>query len=161
MGDALRLEELLYLSTLGGAKVLNMDHRIGNFEIGKEFDAIVVDPHANSHPIANRADDVETLLCKYIWKGDERNNAAVYCNGRQVYPAPESFTITKEYVNVGQVTLTYAASEDGPDDVGCALNTAVEWETVWEQSIVLYTFLSLLTLYLEYIEYIMNISLGA
>ncbi|OBS24247.1 hypothetical protein FPOA_04793 [Fusarium poae] len=36
---ALSLEEAFYLSTLGGANVLCLEKQIGNFEVGKEFDA--------------------------------------------------------------------------------------------------------------------------
>ena len=36
--------ELLHLATLGGAQALALDHRIGNFDAGKEADFVVVDP---------------------------------------------------------------------------------------------------------------------
>ncbi|KAK5996018.1 putative guanine deaminase [Cladobotryum mycophilum] len=40
---ALSLEEVFYLATVGGARVVGFGDEIGNFEVGKEFDAMVVD----------------------------------------------------------------------------------------------------------------------
>jgi len=42
----LSYNEIFFLATLGGAHVLNLEDKIGNFEIGKEFDALVVDAAA-------------------------------------------------------------------------------------------------------------------
>ena len=39
--------EALYLATLGGAKALGLSDRIGNFEVGKDADFIVVDQEKN------------------------------------------------------------------------------------------------------------------
>ena len=38
----LSVETLFYLATLGGAQVCNLEDRIGNFVVGKEFDALLV-----------------------------------------------------------------------------------------------------------------------
>ena len=38
----LSVEEALYLATVGGAKCLNLEAKIGTFEVGKEFDAQMV-----------------------------------------------------------------------------------------------------------------------
>lgn len=38
----LNLEALFYLATLGGAEVCNLEDRVGNFVVGKEFDALWV-----------------------------------------------------------------------------------------------------------------------
>lgn len=42
----LSYSEIFYLATLGGARVLNLEDRIGNFTIQKEFDALIVDAAA-------------------------------------------------------------------------------------------------------------------
>jgi guanine deaminase len=39
-------EHAFYLTTLGGAKALDLDSHIGNFETGKEADFLVIDEHA-------------------------------------------------------------------------------------------------------------------
>jgi 5-methylthioadenosine/S-adenosylhomocysteine deaminase len=46
-------EEFVYMSTLGGAKALNLDDKIGSLESGKEADIIVVDM-SHSHQIPTR-----------------------------------------------------------------------------------------------------------
>ena len=38
----------LYLATLGAAEALYLDDRIGNFEVGKEADFIVLDPQGTT-----------------------------------------------------------------------------------------------------------------
>ncbi|GAA5905260.1 uncharacterized protein JCM6883_006337 [Sporobolomyces salmoneus] len=38
----LTLETLFYLATLGGAQLCGMEDRIGSFEVGKEFDALLI-----------------------------------------------------------------------------------------------------------------------
>ena len=42
----LSYNEIFYLATLGGAHVMNLEAKIGNFEVGKEFDALVVNAAA-------------------------------------------------------------------------------------------------------------------
>ena len=43
-GVSLHPAELLFIGTLGGARALDMEDRIGNFDAGKEADFVVVDP---------------------------------------------------------------------------------------------------------------------
>jgi guanine deaminase len=45
-GHNLSPEQSFYLATLGGAKTLDMDDRIGNFATGKEADFLLLDPNA-------------------------------------------------------------------------------------------------------------------
>ncbi|GAA5835886.1 hypothetical protein JCM9279_002131 [Rhodotorula babjevae] len=47
-GKHLSLSALFYLATLGGAQVANVDERVGNFVVGKEFDALLVQTAASS-----------------------------------------------------------------------------------------------------------------
>jgi guanine deaminase len=47
--------ELLHLLTLGGAGILGLDHRVGNFDPGKDADLVVVDPGRHA-PLARRLD---------------------------------------------------------------------------------------------------------
>ena len=82
----LTLGEVLYLATLGGAEVLGIDGDVGNFEVGKEFDALLVD----LAPSGGRCVDLfghDTLLDsieKFVYNGDDRNIAKVWVGGRQV-----------------------------------------------------------------------------
>ncbi|GAA5884764.1 hypothetical protein JCM6882_005383 [Rhodosporidiobolus microsporus] len=74
----LPLETLFYLSTLGGAQVCNLDDRIGSFEKGKEFDAILVQTAqrapwgvgANGAARASTAEEEERALAGYEGDGD-------------------------------------------------------------------------------------------
>jgi guanine deaminase len=45
-GNNLSPEQSFYLATLGGAKALDMADKIGNFEVGKEADFLLLDPNA-------------------------------------------------------------------------------------------------------------------
>ncbi|KAI1100159.1 guanine deaminase [Jackrogersella minutella] len=81
----LDIEELFYLATLGGAEVCNLEARIGNFEPGKEFDALVIDAHASGvMTMLEDEDSVRTMFDKFIMTGDDRNIKEVYVCGRQV-----------------------------------------------------------------------------
>lgn len=42
--------EAFYLATQGGANLLNLGDEIGNFEVGKQFDALIVDPYVANSP---------------------------------------------------------------------------------------------------------------
>ncbi|KAF2832854.1 Metallo-dependent hydrolase [Ophiobolus disseminans] len=84
---ALSLEEVFYLATMGGAKVLCLEDQIGNFEVGKEFDAIWVTTTSGlQSAMTPREDDdsLQTIFEKFILTGDDRNMAHVYVRGRRV-----------------------------------------------------------------------------
>ncbi|XP_034243164.1 guanine deaminase isoform X2 [Thrips palmi] len=78
----LNYQEVFYLATLGGARALDMDNIVGNFAVGKEFDALLVsvpDPDLHVGPLNSLQ-----LLQKFIYCGSERNIKEVYVQGRQV-----------------------------------------------------------------------------
>ena len=84
---ALNINEVFYLATLGGAKVLCLADKIGSFEVGKEFDAVWVRTTTGleSAMTPREADDtLRTVFEKYIMTGDDRNVANVYVRGRRV-----------------------------------------------------------------------------
>jgi len=73
----------LYLATLGAAEALYLDDRIGNFDVGKEADFIVLDPRGTSisaHRTAHTS-SLGELLFALIVLGDDRNIAATYLQG--------------------------------------------------------------------------------
>lgn len=78
----------LFLATLGGAQALALDHKVGNFAAGKDFDALIVD--VSLPPIdlfdepANDADRLLEQLQKFLYVGDDRNITQVFVAGRQV-----------------------------------------------------------------------------
>lgn len=81
----LTLEESFRLATLGGAKVLHMSDRIGNFEPGKEFDALLVDVEAKGTPLDIFPEDTtEEKIQKFLYNGDDRNILQVFVAGRKV-----------------------------------------------------------------------------
>ncbi len=75
-----------YLLTLGGAKALNQDNFVGNFEIGKEADFVVVDASATElmRERLLHVEDIDELLFVLMILGDERNIASVYLQGKKV-----------------------------------------------------------------------------
>lgn len=82
------MSEAIYLATLGGAEAMAVSDVVGNFVVGKEFDALLIDVMA-ADPIdwfdgAVAQPDLMTLLQKFIYLGDDRNVAKVFVAGRQV-----------------------------------------------------------------------------
>jgi guanine deaminase len=76
----------LYLCTLGAAKVLNLEHCLGNFEAGKEADFVVLNLQATqliSERIATTK-NIEELLFSLITLGDDRLVDEVYIYGKKV-----------------------------------------------------------------------------
>jgi len=81
--------EAFYHATLGGARALSLDDKIGNFNVGKEADFVVLDPavtplqqlrYAISATSAEQGFVLMTL-------GDDRNIYRTYVNGKVVYEA--------------------------------------------------------------------------
>lgn len=104
----LTLAEAFYLGTLGSASICALDSVIGNFEEGKEFDALVVDLEQfhtqwpskdeiteehhhlalktpRNHMVNNidlwHHDDLLTSFEKFIYLGDDRNIHQVWVRG--------------------------------------------------------------------------------
>lgn len=78
----LSLAESFYIATLGGADLLNLKSKIGNFEIGKEFDALIISFDSIDHEPANET--LEEIFEKFIYLGDDRNIREVFVKGRQI-----------------------------------------------------------------------------
>ncbi|KAG0330618.1 hypothetical protein BG004_002066 [Podila humilis] len=85
METSLVVAELFYLATVGGARVMELQDKIGNFEVGKEFDAILVNTNVENSPVDVFTHDcVETQFEKYLFVGDDRNNEKIYVQGKEV-----------------------------------------------------------------------------
>ncbi|NWV47596.1 GUAD deaminase, partial [Daphoenositta chrysoptera] len=98
----LTLEEAFQLATLGGSQALGLDDVIGNFEVGKEFDALLINTKASDSPFdLFSADDFEVIRTGLMIKkvngnaagqvcSDDRNISEVYVAGKQVVPFSSS-----------------------------------------------------------------------
>ena len=73
-----------YLATLGGARALRLDDRIGSFVAGREADFVVLDPEAT--PLLARrmraAKTLEERLFAWMILGDERAVRECYVLGK-------------------------------------------------------------------------------
>ncbi len=86
-GDKLSAFESLYHATLGGAKALDLDDKLGNFNLGKEADFIVLDLKATALQALRqeRTKGIEDALFALMTMGDDRNIQATYIYGEPVY----------------------------------------------------------------------------
>jgi guanine deaminase len=83
--------QALFLATLGGARALELDHCLGNFEVGKEADFVVLDFQAtpllkfrNPDSTAQSLEGLADQLFSLIMMGDDRAIAATYIMGERV-----------------------------------------------------------------------------
>ncbi len=79
---------LFYLATLGGARVLDLDGCIGNFEPGKEGDFIVLD-YASTPLVTRRlacASTIMETLFALQMLGDDRSIRETWVMGERQYP---------------------------------------------------------------------------
>ncbi|HEX7060367.1 MAG TPA: guanine deaminase [Woeseiaceae bacterium] len=85
-GQSLSPFEALYLTTLGAAKALYLDDRIGSFRKGNEADFIVLDPSATAIMRRRRstASGAMERLFAQLMTGDDRSIAEVYLENRPV-----------------------------------------------------------------------------
>lgn len=86
-GDKLSAFESLYHATLGGAKALDLDDKLGNFNVGKEADFVVLNlkPTALQQLRQSRAKSLEDILFALFTMGDDRNVEATYIYGQKAY----------------------------------------------------------------------------
>ena len=86
-GDKLSAFESLYHATLGGAKALDLDDKLGNFNVGKEADFVVLNlkPTALQQLRQSRAKSLEDSLFALFTMGDDRNVEATYIYGQKAY----------------------------------------------------------------------------
>ena len=81
----LSYEEAFYLATMGGARVLGISDSVGDFTVGKVFNAQVVDPYVHDSPIdIFDRDTSRDIIQKIIFLSDDRNITDVYVNGNKI-----------------------------------------------------------------------------
>ena len=86
-GRSISAYELLYLATLGSARSLYLDDKVGNFQQGKEADFVVLD--LESTPLMKRriqaTTDIAEILFAVIMLGDDRSVFATHVMGERAY----------------------------------------------------------------------------
>ena len=86
-GQTVSILKMFYLATLGGAKTLDLDDKIGNFEVGKEADLVVLDKH--STPLMelrlNEHNDLLEQLFVLSMLGDDRTVKQTWSAGTKVH----------------------------------------------------------------------------
>ncbi|MCJ1432804.1 hypothetical protein MMC27_002161 [Xylographa pallens] len=90
----LSVEECLYLATRGGAECLGLEHTVGAFEVGMEWDAQLVDLGEEIKEDGSTGtrggvalwggEGWEERVAKWVYCGDERNTRRVWVRGREV-----------------------------------------------------------------------------
>ncbi|XP_030647259.1 guanine deaminase isoform X1 [Chanos chanos] len=88
--QTLTFQEAFRLATLGGSEALGLDEQIGNFEVGKDFDALRVNLCVPDGPVdVFPGEEPMVIFEKFLNLGDDRNIVEVYVAGRRVVPLPE------------------------------------------------------------------------
>jgi guanine deaminase len=86
-GRTLSAVEAFFLATLGGARALALDDRVGAITPGREADLVVLDPAAT--PLLKlrnaRAESIEDQLFALLMLGDDRAVRATYVAGTLAY----------------------------------------------------------------------------
>ncbi|MBD1911629.1 MULTISPECIES: guanine deaminase [unclassified Leptolyngbya] len=87
----------LYLATLGAAHSLSLEDKIGNFEVGKEADFVVLDRQAtpllalrNAGPLPQTVEALAKQLFALIVLGDDRLVEATYVAGEKAWARAEA-----------------------------------------------------------------------
>lgn len=95
----LPIATLLYLATLGGAEVCNLEKKVGSLEVGKEFDALVVSVREDAgnpnlwgvdldqdlgRTIEVGKEELQGMLERFLFCGDDRNIRKVYVRGQLI-----------------------------------------------------------------------------
>ena len=90
-GNKLSALEAFYHATLGGARALNLEDKLGNFDLGKEADFIVLDLKATTLQKLRQehSKGLEDSLFALFTLGDDRNVEATYIYGQKAYSKAE------------------------------------------------------------------------
>ncbi|GFE68082.1 guanine deaminase [Chroococcus sp. FPU101] len=84
--------QAFFLATLGGAKALCLEDKIGNFDVGKEADFIVINPRStslmalrNPEEVLNTLEELSERLFTLVIMGDDRAIQSTYIMGELAY----------------------------------------------------------------------------
>ncbi len=91
-GQKLSPFQAMFLATLGGARALELDDKIGSFEVGKEADFVVLDPRStplmgfrNPEAMPTSLEELSDRLFSLMILGDDRAIRATYILGELAY----------------------------------------------------------------------------
>jgi len=86
-GVSLQARQAFYMLTLGNAKALSLEDKIGNFEVGKEADFIVMDCHSTAlmQRKVGTCKTLDEMLFSMMILGDDRAISETYVAGKPVY----------------------------------------------------------------------------
>lgn len=88
--NAIRAVKSFFLATLGGARALDLEGKIGNLQPGCEADIVVLDPNAT--PLmryrTERSTSIEETMFVLTILGDDRAIRATYVGGELAYERP-------------------------------------------------------------------------
>lgn len=89
-GMSLTPVHLLYLVTRAGAQALGLDHRVGDFAVGKDFDAVWLRPSDGSELAVNlrHASDATDALARVFALATPGDVAGVWIRGEAAGPRP-------------------------------------------------------------------------
>jgi len=92
-GQRLPARQAFYMATLGNARVLGLEDRIGTLAPGTDADVVVLDARATpamAHRMEVVQGDLENELFVLMTLGDDRNVCATYVAGAIAAGGPES-----------------------------------------------------------------------
>ncbi|KAJ1664496.1 hypothetical protein IW140_000499 [Coemansia sp. RSA 1813] len=94
----LEFSEVLFLATMGGARVMRMHHLLGSLDPGKLLDAVVVDLDVQNSPVPatsttpaigergeGSADAWRLRIEQFVFLADDRNISRVYVDGKLIH----------------------------------------------------------------------------
>ena len=87
MPDKMDWRHALYLATLGGAVSLGIEDQVGTIEVGKSFDALLLEVAGGGIDIFE-TDTKRDILEKLVNLGTEHNVSKVWVKGRSVHHKP-------------------------------------------------------------------------
>lgn len=90
-GNPISAIQAFFLATLGGARALALDDRIGALEPGREADIVVLDPKATPLTAfrSGRAESIAETLAVLMTLGDDRAVRATYVAGDIAHSRPD------------------------------------------------------------------------